>query len=595
MAVALRRRWTSAAGGLIFLLALGYFAALAPYGIELADEGHLVHQIYRTFRGGLPYVDFHTGYTPGMYYWNAALLAIFGVKLTAVRFGLALCNAAAVFLMYVVARRLQASRPAAAAAAVFYLGLIPFHDGRFASFNIPYPAWYVTPFLLLSIVFVLRALANGTTLPWAVAGVCAGIAFAFKQNGGLLNLAAIGITLALLMRPARDDNAARSRIGRLALRVERMFHWLLPVGGALGLVAMVGCGREAWIFAAPLLIVVLSQLLIPGASVVRTVPPFRLWRAGLAAACGFALVTVPWASYFWSRLGTALFLRSILYIGAGYKNFYFIAYPPLGSWALGVAAGLLLLVLAGLMLRTRKLPVGALAVLVAAGALTAAFLLVRKPPPMVEGFQASVRMRIEDIAFPLLLWIGWAAIAVLLTRMVRRPVEVAGAMPGALAAGVDRDARLLIVLVSAILMHGQLYPRSDFTHLVFAAPGLLIVGAVLLDRLTALWARAWRQAPREGELCELYSCLPVYALALILLTPALQRIEYLVRAVWKQDPTAWCRSTHHAPRWCLNRLVGDCSCMLSDTVRYVDCEFASAGVRVHLSVSGFHELSRRPA
>ena len=569
MAVALKRRWTSAAGGLIFVLALGYFAALAPYGLELADEGHLVHQIYRTFRGGLPYVDFHAGYTPGMYYWNAALLAIFGVKLTAVRFGLALCNAAAVFLMYVVARRLQASRLAAAAAAVFYLGLIPFYDGRFASFNIPYPAWYVTPFWLLSILFVLRALANDTTLPWAVAGVCAGIAFAFKQNGGLLNLAAIGMTLALLMRPARDDNAARSRIGRLALRVERMFHWLLPVGVALGLVAMVGCGREAWIFAAPLLIVVLSQLLIPGASVVRTVPPFRLWRAGLAAACGFALVTVPWASYFWSRLGTGLFLRSILYIGTGYKSFYFIAHPPLGSWALGVAAGLLLLVLAGLVLRTRKVPVGALAVLVAAGALAATFWLVRKPPPMVEGFQASVMMRIQDIAFPLLLCIAWAAIAVHLTRMVRRPVAVAGATQAALAAGVDRDDRLLIVLVSAILMHGELYPRSDFPHLVFAAPGLLIVGAVLLDRLTALWAEGLTDRPAQGRTMRATFLLPVYAVALILLAPALQRIEYLARAGLEADPTAVVAlETPRAPL-VLEPSAGRLFVYLSDTVQYL--------------------------
>jgi HEAT repeat protein len=570
MAVDLKQRWKSVTGGLVFLLALGYFAALAPYGLELADEGHLVHQLYRTFLGQLPYVDFHTGYTPGMYYWNAALLAIFGVKLTVVRFGLALCNAATVFLMYVVARRLRASRPAAAAAGVFYLGLIPFYDGHFAPFNIPYPAWYVTPFWLLSILFVLRALANETTLPWAVAGVCAGIAFAFKQNGGLLNLAAIGITLALVMRPARDDNAARSRIGRLALRVERTFHWLLPLCGALALVAMVGCGREAWIFVAPLLIVVLSQLLIPGAGVVRTVPPFRLWRAGLAAACGFALVTVPWASYFWSRLGTALFLRSILYIGTGYKSFYFIAHPPLGLWAFGVAAGLLLLVLAGLMLRTRKVPASALAVLVAVGALTATFRLVRKPPPMVEGFQASVRMRIEDIAFPLLLCVAWAAIAVLVTRAMRRRADVAGATPAPLAAGIDRDATLLVVLVSAILMHGELYPRSDFTHLVFAAPGLLIVGAVLLDRLAALWAEGLTDRPAHGRILRAAFLLPVYAVALILLAPALERIEYLARAGLEADPTAVVAlETPRAPL-VLEPSAGRLFVYLSDTVRYLD-------------------------
>jgi len=548
-------------GATVLLLSVAYYLALAPYGLELADEGHLVEQIYRTYLGQLPYVDFHSGYAPGVYYWNAALFRLFGVNLVVLRYGLAVVNGLTVCVIYWLARRVVAARLGAAVVALLYLALVPFHDGQFASFNIPYPAWYVTLFWLLSLVCMVRWWESDRAFLWLAAGLCAGVVFAFKQNSGLLNLAAVGIAVPLLERPS-DAHGARGLTG-LLVRAGPAMQWLVPLLGVLGVTAMFGPAgfREVCLYALPLAVVVLWQLLVPGARIGRPVSALQLWRDMLLVAVGFAIVTLPWAAYFWVHLGSTAFLRTIFYIGVGYQQFYFIGYPPIGAWSIALAGAIGLATVTGRLISRRRLPPRLVAGVLLAVAVVIAVGLAVHPPPMIEGFQRSVVMRVENVAFALVLFTEWAAIVTYLV-LTRRPSAQAN---GSRQAG----GRFLIVLLSAILMHAQLYPRSDFMHLVYAAPCILVLGARLLEVLADQWAWGLARTRRARAAIRMLVAAPVCAVALVLLAPALQRIDYLARSGWGREASAVVRlDTPRAPL-IIDPAAGRLFQSLSETVRYV--------------------------
>ena len=50
---------------LVVVVAAAWLMLLRPYGFQLEDEGTLLAWFDRAARGQRPYLDFHTGYTPG--------------------------------------------------------------------------------------------------------------------------------------------------------------------------------------------------------------------------------------------------------------------------------------------------------------------------------------------------------------------------------------------------------------------------------------------------------------------------------------------------------------------------------------------------
>ncbi|MBI4514764.1 MAG: HEAT repeat domain-containing protein [Deltaproteobacteria bacterium] len=560
-------------GGLMLALPVAYFAALAPYGLNVDDEGTLLYQIYRTYLGQVLYVDFHAGYTPGLFYWNAALFSLFGVNVVVLRLCLAVVNGLSVYCLYWLARRLGASPVAAAVAGLVYLAFIPYYDGQFAAFNIPYPIWYVTLFWLLSVIATVRWWERGQTWHWLIAGACTGVVFTFKPNSGLLNLAVLLIALTRLQRPQENNPEVGGGVRGLLVAGERSLRWLIPWGLALALTLLfirgAGSGRrEALLFALPLVVLVAYQhVTARGRRLARAVAPLAIWRDLLLLAIGFAVVILPWVAYFWSQLGTRPFLRAVLFLGTNFDRFYFMPYPELGQVDAALGVAIFAAWAVGVMIRHGWLPLRLVGGAIALVLLAAFAWLLRHPPPMVEGFQISVVTRLRSVAFGIILVAEWLAIGIYLAPGIRAG-RAAAAQPDADPRQNTHAGLLLLLLLSAVLMHMQLYPRTDFMHLVPACPGILVLVAWLLERLARQWAAGARTALGRGAVAAA-AVAPLYLLVVILIAPALVRISYLARAWWEHDASALVRLDNPRAPLVLEPAAGEPFESLSAAARYL--------------------------
>src|SRR5919202_48000 len=160
----------------------------ARTGIDVTDEGYFLDLAYRVHQGELPYRDFATYYTPGIFYLHAAAFAMGGVDVMSVRFLSVGIRTACGLALYGLTRRV-APWPFAAVGAMLSLSVDPG----------PYPGWPALLAVLLMTDLLARHALRGHRVWLALAGLLAGVAFLFKQNVGAF--AALSIAGYVVLRP----------------------------------------------------------------------------------------------------------------------------------------------------------------------------------------------------------------------------------------------------------------------------------------------------------------------------------------------------------------------------------------------------------
>src|SRR5262245_5631471 len=168
--------------------------------------------------------------------------------------------------------------------ALGYAALLPCFVGEFASFNVPYPAWYSAVAFLAAQWAMDRFLAGGRQGMLVLAGAFCGLAFGFKPNAGVLSALACGLTLAFSRAGVGDPDR---RGARVLLVLATLFIVAIFASGAVAV--------ELPAIAGSALVLILGRLFWAPAPDVGAPP---LWPSVARIAVGASALVLPWAVAF---------------------------------------------------------------------------------------------------------------------------------------------------------------------------------------------------------------------------------------------------------------------------------------------------------
>jgi len=474
----------AAVGTAVLLVAAGY-ACLSHVGVDMVDEGYFLDLASRIQHGQLPYRDFDTYYTPGMFYLNSAVLSLFGANVMPPRLLMAGVRVACALLAYLLARRLAG--PAFAAVPAILIAV----SGVLAGSHPGWPALLAT---LLMLGALVRAHDSRRRRWLVLAGAIAAVAFAFKQNvGAFALLGAAGYVILV----------AASEAGTLLLAVRALFALavVLVTRRFLGPLLDPTLTAAVWLPLAASLGVLLAW-----SRPVWNVPFLgagTLVRDGIALSLGAALLTAAWLL----PLGLALGFDNTpfsLFLGA--VNQAALVFPLDGPPRASVTVGLVALwapLAVALAFRPRSTAI----VRPAIAAVAATPMVIQLPtrglpldPLTIEPRQfprlAALDVELGSLLIYLPALCAWTAIVILATRRSRmRQVPPAA----------------WFVLVGA-LAQLALYPRADTAHAVLAGAPLIVVGAWVLREAHAALGRGVPAVGRAAIFAT-FMILPLAALA----------------------------------------------------------------------------------
>src|SRR5713226_538677 len=142
-------------GALVGLVVLTGYTSSAHVWIDVVDEGYFLDLADRVRTGALPYRDFSTYYTPGIFYLFAAVLKVFGASVLPIRYLTAGLRAAAAVLMFSLTRRV-APWPWAVVPVVVVLAL-----DHWPIEPEPHPSWPAIVACLVTLELVARHVDSG--------------------------------------------------------------------------------------------------------------------------------------------------------------------------------------------------------------------------------------------------------------------------------------------------------------------------------------------------------------------------------------------------------------------------------------------------
>jgi hypothetical protein len=198
---AIRRK----AGYPLSAVAVAAFAVVAQRcifnrSVVFMDEGQVANIASRLVSGEVLYRDIYTGVFPGAYYLAAALFAAFGEDLLVLRWGQVAVNAVTALLLFLIAARAVRLRWALLASVLYVVHLF-----------VDFPGLSMWNYSSLSMALALGAfyflssyLTTERFFFLGCAGLAVGLAFACKQNFGVLaSLALAGAILSVGLRGSK--------------------------------------------------------------------------------------------------------------------------------------------------------------------------------------------------------------------------------------------------------------------------------------------------------------------------------------------------------------------------------------------------------
>jgi len=171
-------RWEYVAIVLVILLIAGIRFRLRDFPLE-RDEGEYAYAGQLILEGIPPYELAYNMKLPGTYAAYAAVMAVFGETAAGIHSGIIIVNAASIFLVFLIAKKLFDPTAAVAAGAIFGLFTIrPILVGLAG-----HATHFVTIAALASIYLLLKACGTNRYALYFCSGICAGLALVMKQQG----------------------------------------------------------------------------------------------------------------------------------------------------------------------------------------------------------------------------------------------------------------------------------------------------------------------------------------------------------------------------------------------------------------------------